>query len=364
MEGINNSPFACRNSHNIATDNLLISVPENRRTIGYDMETINHQEKSGICRINIILLAVTLAFSILYSWCFSLHQPAAQQLGIPVTYQGSIVSDEEEKRLSLPSFVYAEPVMNEIYIIDGKGRIIIYTSDFFPLYTMDKKNGIESPQGITVDDEGNVYVAQSASRGNPRPRISVLNACLQWHHDIYFKGFEGAESFAPYRLALDKEGNIFVAGSDYPGVLILNSSGQLIDILEAEEEGKKVKLTNVTLDEKGKIYLVSEEMSHIYVYDEHRKFLLKFGEKGGSSGKLSRPKAVGVDYRKGRMYVVDYMRHTISVYSMDGTFIFEFGGMGWGEGWFQHPLDLAVDSESRIMVADLFNQRVQVFNSW
>ncbi|MCK5506672.1 MAG: hypothetical protein KAJ10_16020, partial [Thermodesulfovibrionia bacterium] len=92
--------------------------------------------------------------------------------------------------------------------------------------------------------------------------------------------------------------------------------------------------------------------------------LLKFGEKVGSSGKLSRPKAVGVDYRKGRMYVVDYMRHTISVYSMDGTFIFEFGGMGWGEGWFQHPLDLAIDSGSRIIVADLFNQRVQVFNSW
>ena len=46
------------------------------------------------------------------------------------------------------------------------------------------------------------------------------------------------------------------------------------------------------------------------------------------------------------------------------TFIFEFGGMGWGEGWFQHPLDLAIDSASRIMVADLFNQRVQVFNSW
>ena len=63
------------------------------------------------------------------------------------------------------------------------------------------------------------------------------------------------------------------------------------------------------------------------------------------------------------MYVVDYMRHTITVYNRDGTFIFEFGGLGWGEGWFQHPGDLAVDNEGRIIVADTFNQRVQVFNS-
>jgi hypothetical protein len=44
--------------------------------------------------------------------------------------------------------------------------------------------------------------------------------------------------------------------------------------------------------------------------------------------------------------------------------MFEFGGMGWSEGWFQHPSYLIVDKLGRIIVADTFNQRVQVFNSW
>jgi hypothetical protein len=44
--------------------------------------------------------------------------------------------------------------------------------------------------------------------------------------------------------------------------------------------------------------------------------------------------------------------------------MFEFGGMGWSEGWFQHPSYFIVDKLGRIIVADTFNQRVQVFNSW
>jgi DNA-binding beta-propeller fold protein YncE len=280
-----------------------------------------------------------------------------------VTYIDSITEDEEGGKIYFPSYVFADPVSNEIYVIDSKARIIIYTSDFFPIFTLSKRNGIETAQGLTVDNEGNLYVAQSATKENPRHRISVFNACLRWVQDIYIEGFEGADSFVPYHLAVDKKGDIYVSASFYPGVLILNNQGKLLEILSPEEEDRKVKLTSVTLDKAGRIYLVSEEEGRIYVYDENRKFLFKFGDKGGSSGKLSRPLAVGVDNRNGRMYVVDYMRHTVNVYDDKGKYFFQFGGLGWGEGWFQHPRDIYVDSVGRILVADTFNDRIEVFKA-
>jgi DNA-binding beta-propeller fold protein YncE len=289
---------------------------------------------------------------------YNLH---AQPQVPSVTYLDSIIEDEEGGRTYFPSYIFAEPVRNEIYVIDSKARIIIYTSDFFPIFTLGKGAGIETPQGLTVDADGNLYVAQSSTKENPRHRISVFNACLKWERDIYLDGFEVTDSFVPYRLAIDKKGNVYVAGSYFPGVLMLNNQGKFLEILSPEEEGGKVKLNYVTLDQAGRIYLVSEEEGHIYVYDENRKFLFKFGEKGGSTGKLSWPQAIGVDSRNGRMYVVDYMRHTVSAYDKDGKYLFEFGGLGWGEGWFQYPKDISVDPKGRILIADTFNNRVEVF---
>ena len=307
------------------------------------------------------LCAISSLLFILICPLFIPHILNAQLQGLPVTYLDSIIEDEEGGRLSFPSYVFVEPVRKEIYVIDSKPRVIIYTSDFFPLFTLSKRNGIETPLGLTVDAEGNVYVAQAPTKDNPRYRISVFNARLKWERDIYLKGFEGDDSFIPNRLAIDKKGNIFVAGSYSPGVLVFNNQGQLLETISPEEEDRKVKLNNVTVDQTGRIYLVSEEEGHIYVYDENKKFLFKFGEKGGSTAKLSRPQAVGIDNRNGRMYVVDYMRHTISAYDKDGKYLFEFGGLGWGEGWFQHPRDIAVDSMGRILVADTFNNRIEVF---
>lgn len=344
---------------NAATAMMLVLVASNGKVIEPNYLTIVIDRLRDLRRSR--LLPLTL-YSMLIAVCYLLCVPHGLNAQPPVTYIDSIIEDEEEGRLSFPSFVFAETVRNEIYIIAGS-RIIIYTSNFFPIFTLSKRNGIEAPLGLTVDSEGNLYVAQAPSKGNLRPRISVFNACLKWERDIYLKGFEGADSFIPYRLAIDKKGNIYIAGSYFPGVLVINSEGQLLELISPEEEDRKARVNNVTLDSAGKIYIVSEEEGRIYVYDENRKFLFKFGEKGGSSGKLSRPQAVGIDNTNGRMYVVDYMRHTISAYDKDGKYLFEFGGLGWGDGWFQYPRDLTVDPMGRVFIADTFNNRIQVFQT-
>jgi tripartite motif-containing protein 71 len=275
-------------------------------------------------------------------------------------YFDSIIYDEEGARLGFPSAVFYDTVKDEIYVIDNQSRFIIYTSDFFPLYTVGARKGVITPADLSVDGAGNVYVAMPA----PQARVAVFNSRLRWDHDFYFKGFEGADSFSPFRLFFGKGGMIYVAGYDFAGVLVLDSKGQFIEIISPEDNGEKVKIRDVITDDEGRIYLLSEESGHIYVYDSNRKFLFQFGDKGGSSAKLSRPQALGIDNRNGRIYVADYMRHAVNIYDKEGKYIAEFGGLGWSEGWFQHPVDIAVDSNNgRIYVADLFNNRVQVFQA-
>ncbi len=124
-----------------------------------------------------------------------------------------------------------------------------------------------------------------------------------------------------------------------------------------------VIVKDVAIDSDGRIFVLSEEMSKIYVYGPGENLIVSFGEKGGSPGKMSRPRGLGLDEKKQCIYVVDYMRHTVLVFDMAGRFIFEFGGRGDGPMWFDFPTAIAVDADGNVLVADLFNNRVQVLRS-
>ena len=277
-------------------------------------------------------------------------------------YFDSVMYDEDGGPIYMPSFVYAEPEMDEIYVIDNRLRILVYTRDLFPYLVFKGIEGLSSPHGLVVDPEGYVYVAQGLSEGK-RPRISVFNPAFQWERDIYLRGFEGAEGFTPYRLAIDKKGYIYIAGIHDPIVPIIDKAGNLIDTIIPEEDGEKVLINNVYIDKAARIYLLSEEAGRTLVYDENRKNLFNFGEKGGSTGKLSRPKGIAVDNDTERIFITDYMRHAVNVYDMTGKFLYEFGGLGWSPGWFAYPQQVALDKRGRVYVCDTFNNRVQAFNT-
>jgi hypothetical protein len=123
-----------------------------------------------------------------------------------------------------------------------------------------------------------------------------------------------------------------------------------------------IKITDVTRDSEGNLYILSEETSKVYVYSPSEEFLFSFGEKGGSFGKMSRPKSIVVDEKKRAVYIVDYMRHTILIFDMSGRFMYEFGGLGTGPGWFQYPIALTLTRDGLLAVSDLFNHRVQVLD--
>jgi DNA-binding beta-propeller fold protein YncE len=277
-----------------------------------------------------------------------------------------ILEDYDGIRLSQPSRLFYDPFRREIYVVDaGNNRILIYAHDFFPLMSLDVNEGIKFPIGMALDSKGNFFVTQAPTKKYPNGRLSVLNASLRWERDLRFEGFKGANTFIPRNIACNKHDFLYVTGKEYPGVVVLDKDGKFshlflpVDLFEGQST--KASICDIEIDDAGKIYLLSEEIGRIYVYDTQEKFLLQFGQKGGSTGKLSRPRGLAVDRLNNRIYVVDYMRHTVSVYSLEGKFLFEFGGLGWSKGWLQFPGDICVDRAGNVLVADTFNNRVQVF---
>jgi DNA-binding beta-propeller fold protein YncE len=279
---------------------------------------------------------------------------------------GTVFEDYDGLRMSFPSRVFVDRDNGEVYVVDGgNSRVLVYTYDLYPLLSIGVSDGLESPVGVAVGGDGYVYVAQVPGKGGTQSRISVFNPALSWERDIVFQGFAGAEAFRPRNLLVTPQGEFYVTGDRFTGLVILDADGAFVRLLNVEdsvggEAPRQAMISDMVLDSSGLLFLLSEEMGRVYVFDGNGVLQRSFGNKGGGPGKLSRPRGIALDELGRRVLVVDYMRHTVNVYSWEGEHLFDFGGKGWRDGWFQFPNDIAVDAAGDVLVADTFNNRVQV----
>ncbi|MCK4839096.1 MAG: hypothetical protein KAS94_09845, partial [Desulfobulbaceae bacterium] len=231
---------------------------------------------------------------------------------------------------------------------------------------------------LAVDADGTIYLVGSISSG----RVSGYKGAAILDNQGNFKGWLAPQAMVmrqpPLAPAADLEPPLDSAadldlpspssaadfGDNLPAFLKpaptaapdLDAAEGVAALVEAA-----VALDSVYIDVMGRLYLVSAEQSEIFVYDRQGSFLHKFGVKGGANGKLSTPRSVAVDYPRRLVYVCDYMRHSILVYDYDsGRFVYEFFGKGSTPLWYLHPTYLTVDAKGLVIIADLFNRRVQV----
>jgi len=100
-------------------------------------------------------------------------------------------------------------------------------------------------------------------------------------------------------------------------------------------------------------------------YEKQRRDLAAvatWGSYGEGAGQFNYPKGIAVDGR-GRVVVADSYNHRVQVFDKDGGFVRQWGGAGSAPGLFQEPWGIAVDEAGRIYVADTWNHRIQVFDS-
>ncbi|MCK5544646.1 MAG: hypothetical protein KAI35_05480 [Desulfobulbaceae bacterium] len=317
-----------------------------------------------------------------------------------------IYNDDQANPLRFPSTIFYDNTNQELYVISANGRIVLYGPDYHSLTSLGKGRGLNHIIGGYVAQNGDLYVCQTGYRKIPS-RITILNAAFFKKGEITFEDIgdklEDEENFQPRRIAIGRNEKMYVAGTYFLGVLVLDSNGHFLHRLTPKEtphkapkksksgsiknlesepgktaleatveledtgleeltDGKPepVPINDVKTDNNGNIYLLSEKTSKVYVYNQEEELLYSFGQKGGSEGKMSRPKSLALDEKTRLVYICDYMRHTVLIYDFEGNYISEFGGKGWSPGWFQHPMSLATDNKGRLMVADLFNHRVQV----
>ena len=112
----------------------------------------------------------------------------------------------------------------------------------------------------------------------------------------------------------------------------------------------------IALDSNGNVYVADSLNHRVQKFDSNGTFIKKWGVLSGTAG-------IAVDGGD-NIYVVETFEHRIQKFDSDGNFIRMWGsGPNDGAGQFSSPIGIAVDAANNIYVADANNHRIQQFDS-
>lgn len=143
---------------------------------------------------------------------------------------------------------------------------------------------------------------------------------------------------APTAVALDSNGNIYVAESVNKRVRIYSQSGRLKETLQGFNSP-----ISVAADGSGRVYVGDKTGGYVAVYDSDLNFLFKLGM---GDGEFIQPNDIAID-GTGRIYVIDMGMHMVRMYNADGSYNGSIGGPGSGtvptpDGKFNRPTSIEI----------------------
>ncbi|MBN3905290.1 MAG: scytonemin biosynthesis PEP-CTERM protein ScyF [Nostoc sp. NMS1] len=233
------------------------------------------------------------------------------------------------------------------------------------------------PQGITVDDSGNTYIANG--RGvNPdgTPNYNLGDKIEKFSPSGQYIGAIGSGGTGPGQF--DEPTTVDfnpVTGDLYAGDVYNNRINQF------DSEGNFIRSFangEFTPVIPGRIFfgpsgVTFDKTGNVYVGDFNGERILKFtsdgqqigvigGTVGTAPGQFQGVAGVRISPVSGNIFVADQYNNRVQVLDPNGNSLLAFGSAGSGPGQLLQPIGIEVDDQENVYVADSINSRVQVFD--
>lgn len=214
-----------------------------------------------------------------------------------------------------------------------------------------------APYGMAVDSKGRLYVADSKV-------LAVFIFDTKTGEVELIKNGVNARFGWITGLAIDDSDRLFVADSKMRRVIVFDPEHRA----EGTIVGGMADPGGLAIDNENRfLYVPDAELDQVLVYDADPpyKLLRRIGTGGKehtltAPGDFARPSNVAVD-KDGNLYVSDTLNDRVEIFDADGNFIRTFGKAGDGPGYFARPKGIALDGDGHVWVADGVQDRVQVF---
>jgi DNA-binding beta-propeller fold protein YncE len=218
---------------------------------------------------------------------------------------------------------------------------------------------LEKPEGIAVDGDGNVFVADYTTG-------FIVKYDADFKHVLTFSGYGAAKGQNMKSEFMEVSGDrLYMADAGNHRVDVFDVSGRSLFAFggPGAEPGQLNSPEAAKIGKDGNIYVADLRNDRVQVFDPEGHFLRTWGKTGNGEGEFKSPSGLAID-RDGNVYVAEIGNDRVQVFDMHGTFLGKWGRKGSGQGEFGNLHGLAVDKASGLIyVADTANHRVQVFRA-
>ena len=249
-----------------------------------------------------------------------------------------------------------------LYVADQKvGAIFIFSTGETKDVDM-IKNGVHAHFvriiGLAMDDTDRLFVSDPGLK-----HVLVFNKDHK-AEDVITDGMS-----SPGGLAIDTQNRLlYVADIDLDQILVYDADTLKL-LRKIGTGGHKHELTTpgdfskpagVAVDAEGNLYVADTMNNRIEIFDADGQFISTFGKSGDGPGYFSRPKGVAID-SDGHVWVADGMQDRVQVFDKEGQLLISFGGHGLMPGQFQGLVSITIDKKDRVFTTEIYPGRAQQF---
>jgi sugar lactone lactonase YvrE len=251
-----------------------------------------------------------------------------------------------------------------LYVADQKvGAIFIFSTDDKKEKDVDLiKNSVHAHFtriiGLAMDDSDRLFVSDPGLR-----HILVFDKDHK-AEDVITEGVVD-----PGGLAIDTQNRLLYVADIELDQIIVYDADTLKLLRKIGTTGHKHELTSpgdfskpagVAVDSEGNLYVADTYNNRIEIFDADGQFVSTFGKNGDGPGYFSRPKGVAID-GDGHIWVADGMQDRVQVFDKTGQLLISFGGHGLLPGQFQGLVGITIDKRNRVFTSEIYPGRAQQF---